>query len=191
MTEGRSPVGPADRSLRVVGLVDGLGRFGIDGDHGELALATERKDRAEAPCRSGLPRHRRGMTQLLRFAYVGVASTAAFTLLYLALRGIGVTAQPANAVSQLVTAVGNTAANRRLTFGIRGSAHLGRHQMQGLIAFGVGLLVTSATLAVLHAVTARPSRAIEVSALVIATVGATVVRFALYKSWVFRPRRRS
>jgi len=181
MTKGRT-VGSADRSVRVPG---------VNGDHGELALATEINDHAEAPYIPGHSRHRRGTTQLLRFAGVGVASTAAFTLLYLALRGIGVTAQAANAVSQLVTAVGNTAANRRLTFGIRGSAHLGRHQIQGLIAFGVGLLVTSATLAVLHAVTARPSRAIEVSVLVIATIGATVVRFALYKSWVFRPRRRS
>jgi putative flippase GtrA len=128
--------------------------------------------------------------QLLRFACVGVASTVAFALLYLALRGVGVTAQAANAVSQLLTAVANTAANRRVTFGIRGSAHAGRHQVQGLIAFGAGLALTSAALAALHAVSARPARIIEVSVLVTATLAATVVRFALYRSWVFRPRHR-
>jgi putative flippase GtrA len=131
------------------------------------------------------------MPQFVRFACVGVASTAAFTAIYLGLRELGLSAQAANAVSQFLTAVGNTAANRRLTFGIRGTAHLGRHHVQGLIAFGVGLLVTSAALAVLHAVSARPGRIIEVSVLVSATVVATLVRFALYKSWVFRPRRRS
>lgn len=126
---------------------------------------------------------------MLRFACVGVASTVAFTLLYLALRGMGVTAQAANAVSQLVTAVANTAANRRVTFGIRGSAHAGRHQVQGLIAFGAGLVVTSAALAALHAVSARPARIIEVSVLIAATLVATLARFALYKYWVFRSRR--
>lgn len=132
--------------------------------------------------------HRPGASQLLRFALVGVASTAAFTLLYLGLRGAGVTAQAANAISQLVTAVLNTAANRRLTFGIRGSAHLGSHHAQGLIAFAAGLAVTSGALAVLHALAPRSSRVIEVIVLVAATLVATLVRFALYRSWVFRPR---
>jgi hypothetical protein len=38
----------------------------------------------------------------------------------------------------------------------------------------------------LHAVTARPSRAAEVAVLVAANLVATVVRFALYRAWVFR-----
>jgi putative flippase GtrA len=128
--------------------------------------------------------------QLLRFACVGVASTVAFTLLYLALRGMGVPAQAANLVCQFVTAVANTTANRRVTFGIRGTAHAGRHQVQGLIAFGAGLAVTSAALAALHAISPRPARMIEVSVLVTATLVATVVRFVLYRFWVFRPRQR-
>ena len=52
-------------------------------------------------------------------------------------------AQPANAVSLLITAVANTAANRRFTFGIRGRAHAARHQVLGLIAFGITLALTS------------------------------------------------
>jgi putative flippase GtrA len=40
--------------------------------------------------------------QLVSFACVGVASTAAYALLYLGLRGVGVTAQVANATSNHV-----------------------------------------------------------------------------------------
>ena len=41
-------------------------------------------------------------------------------------------AQAANVVALLVTAVANTAANRRLTFGVRGRDGAARHQVQGL-----------------------------------------------------------
>jgi putative flippase GtrA len=123
--------------------------------------------------------------QLARFIAVGVASTAAYVLLYLLFRGV-MAAQAANALSLLLTAVANTAVNRRVTFGIRGRMHAARHQLRGLIAFGIGLAVTSGALVALHALSARPSRAAEVVALVAANLVATVVRFALYRSWVFR-----
>src|ERR1039457_317540 len=58
------------------------------------------------------------------FAAVGVASTVAYILLYLALRG-ALPAQWANALSLLITAVANTAANRRFTFGIGGRPQAG------------------------------------------------------------------
>ena len=116
---------------------------------------------------------------------VGVASTVAYVLLYLLLRG-SMAAQAANALSLLATAVANTAANRRVTFGIRGRKHAARHQVRGLIAFGIGLAVTSGALAALHAVSARPGRATEVAVLILANLAATVVRFGLFRSWVFR-----
>ncbi|HEY6275899.1 MAG TPA: bifunctional glycosyltransferase family 2/GtrA family protein [Streptosporangiaceae bacterium] len=125
--------------------------------------------------------------QLARFVAVGVASTMAFVVLYLLLRGV-MTAQASNAVSLLVTAVANTAANRRFTFGIRGRGHAARHQLRGLIAFGIGLAVTSGALAWLHAATGQPGRAAEVAVLIAANLVATVVRFALYRNWVFRRR---
>lgn len=123
--------------------------------------------------------------QLARFTAVGVASTVAYVLLFLLLRG-GLGAQWANAVSLLVTAVANTAVNRRVTFGIRGRALAGRHQVRGLIAFGIGLALTSGALAVLHHADAQPGRAAEVSTLIAANLLATIVRFGLYRSWVFR-----
>jgi putative flippase GtrA len=123
--------------------------------------------------------------QLARFVVVGALCTMAYVLLYLLLRG-SMGAQAANAISLLATAIANTTLNRRLTFGIRGRRHAARHQVRGLIAFGVGLALTSGGLAVLHAATASPSRATEVAVLIAANLAATVVRFALYRRWVFR-----
>jgi putative flippase GtrA len=123
--------------------------------------------------------------QIASFAVVGIASTIAYVLLYLLLRGV-MSAQAANAASLLVTAVANTAANRRLTFGIRGRLHAARQQVKGLIAFGIGLVLTSGALAALPAHT---SRGLEVSVLVAASLVATVIRFVLYRTWVFGKSR--
>jgi len=130
-------------------------------------------------------RRRQLVGQLARFTVVGVASTAVYVALFLLLRG-GLGAQGANALSLLVTAVANTAVNRRVTFGIRGRAQAGRHQVRGLIAFGIGLALTSGALALLHHTDARPGRVTEVTVLVAANLLATIVRFGLYRSWVFR-----
>jgi putative flippase GtrA len=126
--------------------------------------------------------------QVARFGAIGVASTIAYTLLYLALRPV-LAAQAANAIALLVTAIGNTAANRRLTFAIRGAAHSVRHQIQGLVVFGLALALTSLSLVSLHAATAHPSRSLELAVLVVANLAATVLRFVLLRSWVFRARR--
>jgi putative flippase GtrA len=125
------------------------------------------------------------LLQIASFAVVGIASTIAYVLLYLLLRGV-MPAQAANAASLLVTAVANTAANRRLTFGISGRLHAARHQVKGLIAFGIGLVLTSGALAALPT---HSSRGLEVSVLVAANLVATVIRFVLYRTWVFGKSR--
>jgi putative flippase GtrA len=126
-------------------------------------------------------------TQLVRFAAVGVASTLAYLVLFLLLR-TGMSAQPANLLALGLTAVANTAANRRLTFGIRGRLGAGRHQFEGLIVFGLGLVLTSGSLALLNALT-TPGLALELTVLVVANLAATVLRFLLLRGWVFHPRR--
>jgi putative flippase GtrA len=128
------------------------------------------------------------VTQFVRFALVGVLSTLAYLLIFMLLRE-PVGAQPANLTALLVTAVANTAANRRLTFGIRGGAGAARAQLQGLVVFGLGLALTSGALWGLHAATATPSRTIEVAALLAANAAATLLRFVLFRGWVFRSRR--
>ena len=59
-------------------------------------------------------------------------------------------AQGANLLALLATAVANTAANRRLTFGIRARLAAARSQFEGLVVFGAGLCLTSSALAVMH-----------------------------------------
>ncbi|WP_238412418.1 bifunctional glycosyltransferase family 2/GtrA family protein [Saccharothrix deserti] len=125
--------------------------------------------------------------QLVRFAAVGVVSTLAYLLLFVLLRG-GLGAQGANLVALLVTAIANTAANRRFTFGVRGRSGAGRHQFEGLIVFGLGLALTSGSLALLHMFSA-PGGPAELAAVVGANLLATVLRFLLLRNWVFRPRR--
>ncbi|WP_306745409.1 bifunctional glycosyltransferase family 2/GtrA family protein [Saccharothrix yanglingensis] len=127
--------------------------------------------------------------QLVRFAAVGVVSTLAYLLLFVLLRG-GLGAQGANLVALLVTAVANTAANRRFTFGVRGGRGAGRHQFEGLVVFGLGLVPTSGALAVLHRFT-PPGGAADLAAVVGANLLATVLRFLLLRNWVFRAHRGS
>ena len=126
-------------------------------------------------------------TQLVRFAVIGVGSTLAYLVLFMVLR-LGMGAQAANLISLLITAIANTAANRRFTFGVRGSSGAGRHQFEGLIVFGLGLALTSGALALLHT-GGEPGRATELIALVLANLAATVLRFLLFRNWVFRKNR--
>jgi glycosyltransferase involved in cell wall biosynthesis len=124
--------------------------------------------------------------QAVRFGAIGILSTVAYLLLFLLLRPLG--PQTANLLALLVTAVANTAANRRFTFGVRGSAGAARHQFEGLVVFTIGLAFTSASLAALHWV-ADPPQALELAVLVLANLGATALRFVLLRGWVFHPRR--
>jgi putative flippase GtrA len=120
--------------------------------------------------------------QVLRFATIGAFSTLAYLALFLLLRPLG--AQPANLLALLLTAVGNTAANRRITFGVRGAGHT-RHQLQGLVVFALGLALTSSALWLLAAFSPAAPRAVELGVLVLANLLATALRFVLLREWVF------
>ncbi|HEY2791987.1 MAG TPA: bifunctional glycosyltransferase family 2/GtrA family protein [Micromonosporaceae bacterium] len=119
--------------------------------------------------------------QLRRFVLVGMASTIAYLLLF-ALFRTGMSPQVANVVALLLTAIANTAVNRRVTFGIRGSEDAIRHQVQGLGIFALGLVLTSGALALLGWADPGASRLAEVAVLVVANLAATVLRFVLFRS---------
>ncbi|MGR6972387.1 GtrA family protein [Streptomyces cynarae] len=123
--------------------------------------------------------------QLPTFAIIGVMSTAAYLGLYAALRPV-LGAQSANLVALLVTAVANTAANRRFTFRVQGADGAARHQLQGLVTFFAGLALSSGALALVHRALPDAPRIAEVSALIVANAAATALRFALLRLWVFR-----
>jgi putative flippase GtrA len=166
----------------------GVWRVGRALGTGALPIAELRSQLGRAPLQpqvagvpSGLP------TQLARFAAIGVASTVANLLLYLLFRTflgpIG-----ANVVALLLTTVANTAANRRLTFGVRGRVGQARHQFQGLVVFGLGLGLTTGALALLGVVAPGAHPSLEVATIVVANLVATVLRFVLFRAWVFRGR---
>lgn len=122
--------------------------------------------------------------RVLRFCAIGVLSTMAYALLYLVLRQ-GMPAQVANVLALLITAVGNTALNRRITFGVRGVEGRWRHQLRGLVTFGIGWSLTACSLWLLHTAVTTPHQGVEVTVLTLANLAATIVRFSLFQTWVF------
>jgi putative flippase GtrA len=123
--------------------------------------------------------------QVSRFAAVGVVSTVVHLGLFAALAPVLASTQAANLVALLVATVGNTALNRRWTFGIRGAGRL-RAQVQGLVVFGITWLMTAGALALLHGAVAQPSTAVATLVVGVATAASTVVRFVAMRSWIFR-----
>ena len=126
--------------------------------------------------------------QLVRFGGIGILSTLAYALLFLLLHS-SVGAQTANFLALLVTAVANTAANRRFNFGVRGREGATRQQLQGLVVFVLGLVLTSGALAGLHALTDTPGRGVELGVLVVANLLATLTKFVAMRAWVFNRSR--
>jgi putative flippase GtrA len=126
-------------------------------------------------------------SQVALFAVIGVLSTVAYAVLYLLLRGF---LGPfwTNATALVLTAVANTAANRRITFGIRGRTGAVRHQVQGLVIFEVGLAVTTGALWLLQAATGTPGAVTEMVVLTAANLFVTVMRFVAMRLWVFAHR---
>ena len=130
--------------------------------------------------------------RLTRFMTIGVASTLAYAAIFFVLAGV-IGSRWANLVALTLTAVANTAANRRLTFGIRGRRRIVRDQLGGLLVYAISLGLTDGALVLLHRLNAHPPRLLEVSVLVLASLCATVARYVGMSSWLFaghrRPRR--
>jgi putative flippase GtrA len=159
----------------------GIARLGRSLFTGRLPISVLRQRLGrEALAKPGLAR------QLAGFAVVGVLSTIAFLGLFALLRNV-TGAQAANLIALFVTAVANTAANRRLSFGVTGRDRLAQHHLQGMVVFGLCLAVNSGSLAILHTVTASPSTTAELTVLIGANIVTTLLRFTLLRAWVFRP----
>lgn len=122
-----------------------------------------------------------GPGQVLRFIVVGLASTALYALLYLLFRQM-LEPVAANVTALLLSTAVNTAANRRFTFGIAGHDGWVRHQVKGYAVLVLALAITTATAALLPATT---SRTVELAALTAANLFATLVRFVLFRVWIF------
>ncbi|MGP3962011.1 GtrA family protein [Nonomuraea sp. 3N208] len=125
--------------------------------------------------------------RLPSYAVVGASCTVAYLVLFWALSAI-LPSMAANTAAMLTTAIANTAANRRFTFGVTGRAGAVRDHLGGLIAFLIGLGISTLSLAVLPS---GSSATAELIAVILANGLASAIRFALLQGWVFNPRLRS
>jgi putative flippase GtrA len=174
LLRARRRVGPiGDGPGSSDGLVGGPGGSGSTGQ-------PEHPDEAISPGTSDHGGVRRILGHLVPFAAIGVLSTLAYVALYAILRD-WLPAAGANAVALVVTAVGNTAANRRITFDVRGGAGMARDQLAGLLAFGIALAITTVSVELLHATVPDAGRVAEIAVLVTANAAATAVRFLILR----------
>lgn len=133
-------------------------------------------------------RDARFAAQLWRFLVIGAASTIAYAMAFVLLRTT-MSAQAANGLALLLTAIANTAANRRLTFGIRDSTGALRQHGQALLVFALGLALTAGSLAALHRLSPASPHWIELAVLIAANLITTIARFLVLRLWVFSHRR--
>ncbi|MCA9831477.1 MAG: GtrA family protein [Dehalococcoidia bacterium] len=122
--------------------------------------------------------------RLATFAAIGAASTAAFVVLYAALREI-TAPLPANAFALTLTMGANFLANRRYTFQVRGGS-LFVHALQYGVAYGLGLAASTLVLAIGIGLAGEPGRTVETAIALASGLVATVIRYVLLSAWVFR-----
>ena len=125
-----------------------------------------------------------GRRPVARFLAIGVLSTLAYAAIYLLLR-TWISPAGANAIALALTAVANTQANRRFTFGVRGRRGLVRQHAAGALVYLLALGLTGGSLDVLQTVDPHPSRVLEVAVLMVASALATVSRYVALRTWVF------
>jgi putative flippase GtrA len=123
--------------------------------------------------------------QVATFGAIGVVSTLAYVGLYGLLR-TSTSAVVANLIALAVTAVGNTAANRRLTFEVHGRDGFMTDQVAGLIAFAVALGITTGAIGLLQLLAPDAGLPVEIAVVVVASGIAAIVRFILLRSWIDR-----
>lgn len=126
-------------------------------------------------------------SSLLRFGLIGILGTAAYLVLYLALRSpwVALPAQPANVAARVSVALPTTWLSARYAFG---SDRTGRTRLVvgALAALAVGTSVSACVLALEQLLVKRPDRAAEVGALVAANLAAAAARFGFLRDWLSR-----
>lgn len=131
------------------------------------------------------PARRRLPAELRSFVLIGIGCTAAFAVLYAALRGAGMGPLAANGTALLATMGINFAANRTLTFRAAGGP-LARQFAGYVAAYLLGLGASTVVLAGLLGLLGHPRGLLDTAAAVAAGLAATAVRFVLMRAYVFR-----
>jgi len=124
--------------------------------------------------------------QLLRFAGVGALSTMAYLVLFASWRPL-IGTMDANAVALAICTLCNTAVHRELARSFHGPALHGRFASLVVGLYLISLTVTTLGLTVAHVV-APTSWPLALFAVTAANAVAAVIRFAVLRAWIFRPR---
>ena len=118
--------------------------------------------------------------QVIRFAGVGLVTTALHLGLFAALVRGGVGSQLANGVALV-----NTGINRAWTFGVSGRRRLAIHHGQALVIFAITYAATTLALALLGVVAPGASTLVQTGVVLLANVLSTAARFVAMRSWIF------
>ena len=94
----------------------------------------------------------------------------------------------ANVTALALTALANTAVNRRFTFGVQGRERLAGDYAVGLLAFALALLLTTGVAELLRVALPTASQLLEVAAMTTANAAATVCRYLLLSWWMHSTR---
>ena len=141
----------------------------------ELPTRQIAADLGRGRLRSGLGR------QVVRFAGVGVASTALHLGLFAALDAAGLGAQAANTLALLTSTVVNTAVNRWWTFEATGHDGAWRQQAQGLGIFALFWALGAAALVLLDAAAPGAGTGLRTLVVGLANVIATITKFVVFR----------
>lgn len=124
--------------------------------------------------------------RVIRFAGVGLLSTALHLGLFAALVRGGAPSQVANGVALVLATLFNTALNRAWTFGISGRRRLVSHHGQALVIFAITYAATTVALAVLGALAPDAGTVTQTVVVAVANVLSTAARFVAMQRWIFR-----
>ena len=123
--------------------------------------------------------------QVIRFAGVGLVTTALHLGLFAALVRGGLGSQLANGVALVIATLVNTGINRAWTFGVSGRRRLAIHHGQALVIFAITYAATTVALALLGVVAPGASTMVQTGVVLIANVLSTAARFVAMRSWIF------
>jgi DNA-binding transcriptional ArsR family regulator/putative flippase GtrA len=143
------------------------------GSRGHPARVTDSKESRRDPRGVSLKR------QIATFAAIGMVSTFAYAVLYTVLRA-ATAASVANLSALALTTVGNTAANRRITFGVHDRQSAARDHLGGFVGLGAALIVSTAAILALHRVAPNASRLVELGVLIGSNGLAALFRFVVF-----------
>lgn len=123
--------------------------------------------------------------RMIRFAAVGLVTTALHLGLFASLVRGGLASLLGNGVALVVATLANTAVNRAWTFGISGRRRLAQHHGQALVIFAITYAATTVALAVLGVAAPDASTLVQAGVVLLANVPSTAARFVAMQRWIF------